>query len=67
MPFSTPSTFHVDAPRSQNVPDPAGWPSMIEPTGIYRWVTGWADVIQFRVVPLIEDKDAAPIVQDLEL
>jgi hypothetical protein len=30
-------------------------------------VIGWADLIDFKVVPVIEDDDVAPILQELQL
>jgi Domain of unknown function (DUF3303) len=38
-----------------------------DPKGIYRWVTGWADLIEFDVVPVIDDEEAAAILQELKL
>jgi Domain of unknown function (DUF3303) len=38
-----------------------------DPKGIYRWVTGWADLIEFDVVPVIDDDEAAAILQELKL
>lgn len=38
-----------------------------DPKGIYKWVTGWADLIDFEVVPVIEDDEAAPILEELKL
>jgi hypothetical protein len=38
-----------------------------DPKGIYKWVAGWADLIDFEVVPVIEDDEAAPILQELKL
>ena len=34
-----------------------------DPTAIYRWVAGWADLIDFEVHPVIEDEQAAPILE----
>jgi hypothetical protein len=38
-----------------------------DPRRLYRWVIGWADLIDFKVVPVIEDDDVAPILQELQL
>ncbi len=38
-----------------------------DPRGIYRWVAGWNDLLDFQVVPVIEDEDAQPILKELKL
>jgi hypothetical protein len=38
-----------------------------DPKGIYKWVTQWADLISFEVTPVIDDEDAAGILQQLKL
>ena len=38
-----------------------------DPKGIYRWLTLWADLIEFDVVPVLDDPDAAAILQELKL
>ncbi len=38
-----------------------------DPKGIYRWLSQWADLIEFDVVPVIEDEAAAGILQELDL
>lgn len=35
-----------------------------DPTGIYRWLAGWSDLLDFRVVPVIEDAEAEPILRE---
>ena len=38
-----------------------------DPKGIYKWLAGWGDLIEFDVTPVIEDDEAAPILQELKL
>ena len=38
-----------------------------DPKGIYKWISQWADLVEFEVVPVIEDEDAAPILEELKL
>jgi hypothetical protein len=34
-----------------------------DPKGIYTWMADWMDTVSFDVVPVVEDADAAPILQ----
>ena len=34
-----------------------------DPKGIFTWMADWMDVVSFNVVPVIEDAEAAPILQ----
>ena len=38
-----------------------------DPRMLYKWAIGWADLIDFKVVPVIEDDDVAPILRELQL
>ena len=38
-----------------------------DPKAIYKWIAGWADLIECEVVPVIEDEEAAPILRELKL
>ncbi|HLE69734.1 MAG TPA: DUF3303 family protein [Vicinamibacteria bacterium] len=38
-----------------------------DPKGIYRWISLWADLIEFDVVPVLNDQDAAANLQELKL
>lgn len=38
-----------------------------DPKAIYRWVTEWADLIEFNAVPVIEDEEAAAVLQEAKL
>ena len=36
-----------------------------DPKALFRWVSQWADLVDFEIDPVIEDEDAAPILKDL--
>jgi hypothetical protein len=38
-----------------------------DPKAVYKWVGQWADLIDFDVVPVIEDEEAAAVLQELNL
>jgi len=36
-----------------------------DPKGIYLWMAQWADVVSFTVTPVVEDAEAAQILQSV--
>jgi hypothetical protein len=37
------------------------------PRAVYKWISMWADLIDFEIVPVIEDEEAASVLQELDL
>ncbi len=37
-----------------------------DPKGVYRWLASWSDLLDFKVIPVIEDADAEPILRELK-
>jgi hypothetical protein len=37
------------------------------PRAVYKWISQWADLIEFEIVPVIEDEEAASVLQELDL
>jgi hypothetical protein len=35
--------------------------------GIYKWVAGWADLIEFDVDPVVDDEEAAAILKAVKV
>ena len=42
---------------------------MLEETGdakaLFRWVSEWADIMDFEIEPVVTDDEAGPILKDL--
>ncbi len=52
--------------RWHSISGARGWvlASTNDPKALFRWVRSWADVLEFEVEPVLDDQEAAEVLQE---